>query len=79
MVRDGRAGIPNPSRHLRLFAMSNFTPILVFRLEPKSYNPLPTLMTTIYSNLHVFYGKVLEDLTVVYVPDGLVVPDLGRQ
>lgn len=28
---------------------------------------------------HVLHGDVFEDLAVVHVPDGLVVPDLGGQ
>lgn len=30
-------------------------------------------------DLHVLHSDVFEDLAVVHVPDGLVVPDLGGQ
>lgn len=30
-------------------------------------------------NLHVLHGDVLQDLAVVHVPHGLVVPDFGGQ
>ena len=30
-------------------------------------------------NQHIIDGDVLHDLTVVYIPDGLIIPHLGRK
>lgn len=42
-------------------------------------NIKPTSFPKRETNSHVLHSDVLEDLAVVDVPDGLVVPDLGGQ
>lgn len=50
---------------------------------PLATTPVSTLaglsLTKYKINSHVLHGDILEDLAVVDVPDGLVVPDLGGQ